>query len=142
MEHTAKHTRGLHLARRHLELAAPHSFRSLTDHAHNHQVMNALPLLLIIAAIGWFWLDSLRAREIATEISKTACRQHHVQFLDQTVALHKLGLRWLTQGLRFRRVYRFDYNESDEGRRTGYLVMLGQQLLEISMGLPDDAQDA
>ncbi len=64
------------------------------------------------------------------------------QFLDKTVALHKLGLRWLTQGLRFRRVYRFDYNESDEGRRTGYLVMLGQQLLEISMGLPDDAQDA
>lgn len=104
--------------------------------------MNGLIVLLIIASIGWFWLDSLRARELATGICKAACQQQQVQFLDQTVALHKLGLRWLTQGVRIRRIYRFDYSEQNQGRQTGYLIMLGQQLDEISMGLPSKTEDA
>jgi len=103
--------------------------------------METIPIILLIAAIGWFWLDSLRAREIALGICQAACEQRHVQFLDQTVALRRLSVRWPPQGLRFRRVYRFDYSEEGVGRRTGSLVMLGLDLVEISLGLPADPRD-
>lgn len=92
--------------------------------------------------VGWFWLDSMRAREIALGICRAACERRGVQFLDQTVALRKLGIRWPNQGLRFRRVYRFDFSEEGVGRRNGYLVLLGTDLVEISLGLPDQSTDA
>jgi len=94
------------------------------------------------AALGGFWLDSARAREIAIGICQTVCEQYQVQFLDQTVALHRLGLRWPRRGLCFRRVYRFDFSEEGVGRRTGYLVMIGQDLQEISLGLPEHPDDS
>lgn len=104
--------------------------------------MNAIPLIALALLIGWFWLDSLRAREIATGICRAACEQRDLQFLDQTVALRHLGLRWTHSGVRFRRVYRFDYSEEGVVRNTGYLVMLGLELEEISLGLPQRAEDA
>ena len=54
---------------------------------------STLNLLLGLFALVWFWRDSLRVREIATRISRSACESHGVQFLDQTVALRRLGLR-------------------------------------------------
>jgi hypothetical protein len=100
--------------------------------------MDAIPIILIALLIGWFWLDSLRAREIATGICRAACEHHQVQLLDQTVALRRLAVRWPPQGLRFRRVYRFDFSEEGLGRRTGHVTMLGQDLIEISLGLPSE----
>jgi hypothetical protein len=99
-------------------------------------------LILLALALGWFWLDSLRAREIATGISKSLCEQRNLQFLDQTVALRRLGVRWPSQGLRFRRVYRFDFSEEGMGRSSGYLVMLGTDLESYSLGLPEQPGDA
>ncbi len=99
-----------------------------------------LAITALLAAI-WFWLDSLRAREIATGIGRAACKRQGVQFLDYTVALQKLGLRWLNEGVRLRRVYRFDYSEEGAGRHTGHIVMLGIQLVDLSMGLPEHPED-
>jgi hypothetical protein len=104
--------------------------------------MYGLTALAAFALVIWFWLDSLRAREIATGIGKAACARYEVQFLDQTVALSRLGLRWGSQGIRLRRVYRFDFSEEGVGRRTGYLVMLGMNLQELSMALPNHSGDA
>jgi hypothetical protein len=104
--------------------------------------MTNLLALLVILLAGWFWLDSLRAREIATEICKEACTQRDLQFLDQTVALRRLGAAWRSEGLRLRRVYRFDFSEEGVGRRTGHLVMRGTALEELSFGLPSVPQDA
>ena len=103
--------------------------------------MSSLPYILFAALIGWFWFDSLRAREIATGICRAACERQQMQFLDQTVALRRLRLRWTGQGLRFRRVFTFDYSEEGTGRRTGYLILLGLDLEEISLGLPSDPRD-
>ena len=103
--------------------------------------MSTLPYIIFALLIGWFWLDSLRTREIAIGICRAACERSRVQFLDQTVALRRLGLRWTPQGVRFRRIFLFDYSEEGTGRRTGYLIMLGQDLEEISLGLPADPSD-
>jgi hypothetical protein len=94
--------------------------------------------LLSIASIGamiWFWLDSARAREIATAICAAGCRQRNVQFLDQTVGLQRLGLRWTPSGVRIRRIFRFDYSEEGFGRRRGHIVMVGTNMEEFTLGL-------
>jgi len=104
--------------------------------------MGNLLAILALVLIGWFWLDSLRAREIATGIGRKACEQRNVQFLDQTVALRRLGIRWLSDGLRWRRVYRFDFSEEGVGRHTGYLILVGLNLEELTLGLPQHNRDA
>jgi hypothetical protein len=104
--------------------------------------MSNLFAIFLLLVLGWFWLDSLRAREIATEVCKAACAQRELQFLDQTVALRRLGLAWRSEGLRMRRVYRFDFSEEGVGRRSGYLVMRGLALEDLSFGLPAQTQDA
>jgi hypothetical protein len=104
--------------------------------------MSNLLAVFLLLLLGWFWLDSMRAREIATEVCKTACKQRELQFLDQTVALRRLGLAWRSEGLRMRRVYRFDFSEEGVGRRSGYLVMRGLLLEDLSFGLPAQTQDA
>jgi len=103
--------------------------------------MDNLLAIVGLALLGWFWLDSLRARELATGIARAACTQRGLQFLDHTVALHHLRVRRTPQGLRWRRVYRFDFSEEGVGRQTGYLVLIGQHLMEINVGLPDQMAD-
>jgi hypothetical protein len=104
--------------------------------------MNSLFAILALLLLGWFWLDSLRAKELATGISGAACRQRGLQHLDQTVALRRIGLRRTPEGLKLRRVYRFDFSEEGVGRRSGYLVLVGIALEELNLGLPEEITDA
>ncbi|MCU7870718.1 MAG: DUF3301 domain-containing protein [Candidatus Thiodiazotropha sp. (ex Lucinoma borealis)] len=98
---------------------------------------STLNLLLILMLLLWFWRDNLRVRESAIRISRSACKSHGVQFLDQTVALHRLGLRWFRSGLKLRRVYEFDYSLEGSGRHTGYVVMIGMQNVSLHIDLPE-----
>jgi hypothetical protein len=104
--------------------------------------MDNLLAILALALLGWFWLDSLRARELAIGICRAACEQRDLQFLDQTVALRRIGVRRTAEGLRWRRVYRFDFSEEGLGRRNGHLTLVGLRLEELSLGLPADPEDA
>lgn len=103
--------------------------------------MTTLVPLLLLGLLIWFWLDSARAREIATGICQTACDQRGLQFLDQTVALQRIGLRWTHQGIRVRRLFQFDYSEEGVGRRDGHLILVGIQLEEFSLGLPSQGDN-
>lgn len=104
--------------------------------------MYSLIFVLALLLLGWFWLDSLRAKELATGICRAACEKQGLQFLDQTVALRHLRVRRTQEGLRLRRAYRFDFSEEGAGRRSGHLVLLGLDLVEISFGLPQQPGDA
>jgi hypothetical protein len=104
--------------------------------------MDSLLAIFIILVTGWYWLDSLRARELALGICRVACAERDIQFLDQTVALRRLRLRWTTDGLRLRRTYRFEFSEEGSGRQGGYLTLVGLALEEISFGLPGQTWDA
>ena len=103
--------------------------------------MDNLFAIFALVLLGWFWLDSLRAREIALGICRAACEQRDLQFLDQAVALRRLRLAWGREGVRLRRVYRFDFSEEGVGRRSGYLVMRGMGLEDLSFGLPEQVED-
>lgn len=99
--------------------------------------MDALIVIAAAGAVVWFWLDSARAREIATGIGRAACEREGVQFLDQTVALGRLGIARTAQGLRFRRLFRFDYSDEGVGRHSGYLVLVGIRLEVVNLGITE-----
>ncbi len=96
-----------------------------------------IPLLLLI----WFWKDALAARERALMVSQRACREQGVQFLDQTVSLHAIRLRWTGQGLALWRCFTFEYSLESVDRQTGDLDMLGWEVIRINLHLPVPVED-
>lgn len=88
-----------------------------------------LIVILCLAAIIWFWIDSLRAREAAIKHCAQACSRLDLQFLDQTVALKRLGLQRNKHGrVQFKREYRFEFSNVGNDRLSGLAVMLGNQI--------------
>ena len=105
-------------------------------------MMSALVALIILGALLLLWLDGARAREIAVGIVNEVCRQRGFQLLDQTVSLARMAVRRTADGLRFRRMFRFDYSIEGVGRRTGYVLLIGIQLEQIDLGLPEETSEA
>ncbi len=94
----------------------------------------SLLLLLLLAALGWFWFDSLRTLEVARNAGKHACNNANVQFLDDTVASIGLALVRDKSGRRvLRRTYRFEFSETGNTRLEGRLVLLGSNIESVTM---------
>ena len=92
------------------------------------------PVLLLLL-VAWIWLTGARAREFATLLARRHCMQRNLQFLDETVALARMGIRWTDAGIRMRRMYRFEFSLEGVGRRTAYVLTIGNQLETIDDGL-------
>jgi len=96
--------------------------------------MVSLSFLLFLAALGWFWFDSLRALEIARNMGKQVCHNENLQFLDDTVASTGLALARDRTGRRvLRRTYRFLFSETGNTRLEGRLVLLGDKVESVMM---------
>jgi hypothetical protein len=93
----------------------------------------ALAIILILAG-GFFWIDSLRARERALAAGRGACDRYGVQLLDETVQFAQLRLGRDDEGrLRLRRTYTFEFSDTGNNRRHGAIVMLGAQLQDMQL---------
>jgi hypothetical protein len=93
-----------------------------------------LLLLLPLAALAAFWLDSLRALETARNAGKQACNRAGVQFLDDTVSVTALALGRNALGqLAIRRTYRFEFSDTGDNRLEGTLVLLGARVESVTM---------
>jgi hypothetical protein len=94
-----------------------------------------LLLLLPLGGVLFWWMDSLKAREIAIQVGKQACRERGLQFLDDTVALARTSLKRNTEGtLTFLRVYRFEFSETGDNRRDGDVTLLGKKVEWVRVG--------
>lgn len=94
----------------------------------------SLILLLMLAALGWFWFDSLRALENARNAGRQVCRNVNVQFLDDTVASTGLALVRDEIGRRvLRRTYRFEFSETGNSRLEGQLILFGSKVESVTM---------
>ncbi len=94
----------------------------------------SLLFLLLLAALGWFWFDSLCALEVARDMGKKICGDTNVQFLDDTVASISLALVRDKSGRRvLRRTYRFEFSETGNSRLEGRLVVLGNKIESVTM---------
>jgi hypothetical protein len=94
----------------------------------------SLLLLLLLAALGWFWFDSLSALEVARAAGKRVCNDADVQFLDDTVASTGVALVRDKSGRRLlRRTYRFEFSETGNSRLEGRLVVLGRRVESVTL---------
>jgi hypothetical protein len=100
--------------------------------------MLELFILLFLVAAGWFWMDSLQARDAALDAARRACEAENVQLLDWTVAVRKLRFGRDEEGrVRMRRTYEFEFSDTGNNRIGGSLTLLGRQLLAIRLPLLD-----
>jgi hypothetical protein len=100
----------------------------------------ALVLLILAAAIAWFWQDSLAARERANAAAMEACSRLSLQFLDGTVAFARLQLVRGSQSVfTLRRTYVFDYTANSIERRQGFVVLTGRRVDTVGYERGDDA---
>jgi len=92
-------------------------------------------LALLVAGVGvWFVVDALRAREAAIRIARQACKEHGLQLLDDTVHGARLRIVRDAQGVaRLRRSFVFEFSEDGFNRRSGRLVMLGDELESLQL---------
>jgi len=92
--------------------------------------------LTLLCALAWLWYDSIHVRDICIRAAKAACAADGLQLLDDTVAIASLKLARDDDGrLLLRRAYNFDYSETGDNRRRGSVVMLGEKVLVVNVGL-------
>ncbi len=98
--------------------------------------MNEILFLLVLLAVIWFWLDSMRARELALQAARRACKQQEMQLLDETVALIKLRLGRDDSGhVVWRRQFRFEFTHEGANRSQGEVGFLGRQITSLYMDM-------
>lgn len=91
--------------------------------------------LAVLAAVGWFWLDSFKARDAGMHAARAACAADQLLLLDDTVALGSLRPQRDAAGrLRLRRVYDFEYSDTGNNRRRGSVTLLGDELVMLYVG--------
>ncbi len=96
--------------------------------------MLELTTLLIFLAGGWFWLDSLRAREAALDGARKACEAEGVQLLDWTVAMKRIRLGRDDEGRRgLQRTYEFEFSDTGNNRIGGSITVIGRQMLALNL---------
>ncbi len=90
--------------------------------------------LFIFLAAGWFWLDSLRARDFALDGARKACEAEGVQLLDWTVAMKRIRLGRDDEGRRgLQRTYEFEFSDTGNNRIEGSITVIGRQLLALNL---------
>lgn len=93
---------------------------------------SVLALIVVAAAVVWFWQDSLAARERANAAAIEACERLSLQFLDGTVAFARIGLvRNPGSGFALRRTYVFDYTSNSIERLQGFVVLVGHRVESV-----------
>jgi hypothetical protein len=95
--------------------------------------LDFLPIL-VLAAVAWLWLDSLKARDAAMNTARAACDSEGLLLLDDTVAICRVALARDDDGhVRVRRVYEFEYSDTGDNRRKGSVVLLGKRVLMFTL---------
>ena len=90
--------------------------------------------VLTIGLSAWYIWDSLRCKEISRRASAQACRNAQVQFLDDTVAVLKLGLARSSRGrLQVSRLFVFEFTADGIRRHQGRVYMSGPIVERVDM---------
>jgi Protein of unknown function (DUF3301) len=94
--------------------------------------MSSLALLVLIGLLVWFWQESLKSRDIASQVARASCSRQELQLLDGTVSLQTLRFFYRNRddyGLK--RTYAFDYSGDGISRQTGCVVLYNNRVASI-----------
>lgn len=93
-----------------------------------------LAIIIFLIASLLYWLDSINAKEIATQQAKSACKKQHIEFLDDTVVIKKVRLRHNNHGqIALYREYEFEFSSTGEFRYKGNIRLLGKYIIDVEM---------
>lgn len=97
-------------------------------------IMEVLSILLL-AAVAWLWVDSLKAREVAVRAARELCAAEGLQFLDDTVSISGLMPARDDEGqFTLHRAYQFEYSNTGDNRLRGSVVMHGHRVALLNVG--------
>lgn len=86
-------------------------------------------LIIILLALGWFWIDSLDKRERAISLGRELAARFNLQLLDESVACSRIWFGRNRKGhVQLLRTYEFDVSASGDDRLHCHLTVLGNQL--------------
>lgn len=86
-------------------------------------------LIVILAAITWFWMDSLSKRERAILLGRELATKLNLQLLDESVACSKIWFGRNRHGhVQLLRTYAFEVSPNGSERLPCHLILLGNQL--------------
>lgn len=92
-----------------------------------------LGLMAALAAL-WLWFDSVAAREVAVRASRRACEADGFLFLDDTVAIRSIRPARDEDGrVRLSRVYGFEYSDTGNNRRAGWVALRGRRVVALHL---------
>lgn len=92
--------------------------------------------LFALGLLGWLWFDSTHVRSAGIQAVKTACKAEGIQLLDDTVSFASIKFDRDDDGrMVLRRTYSFDFSDTGDNRCRGSLVMRGDTVLIINIGL-------
>src|SRR4249920_2665559 len=92
--------------------------------------------ILLLAALAWLWLDSLKAREVAVRAAREICTSEGLMLLDYTVAIASLKLARDDNGrVQLQRAYDFEYSDTGDNRLKGNIVLRGHRVVLLNIGL-------
>jgi hypothetical protein len=118
------------VAQRHAACWA-HAFAKAEAKAKANVELTALVLLI---AVGAYWLDSIRVREAAVRAAQAACVRQGLQLLDETVSCVRLRVARNDEGQpRLRRFYAFEFTDTGDNRRSGSVVLVGLQIESLEL---------
>jgi hypothetical protein len=96
--------------------------------------MTEIFFLILFAALGWLWWDSMQAREAAVAAARAACDAEGLLFLDDTVGIAAIKPARNADGrLRLQRAYDFEFSDTGDNRIKGSVVMLGRRVLLLNL---------
>lgn len=91
--------------------------------------------IFALVLLGWYWADSVRARDAGKAAGRAACARQDYQFLDDTVALHRLRpIRDDNGRLILERIYAFEYSDNGNNRRRGNVTLQGHEVVNVYVG--------
>ncbi len=91
-------------------------------------------LICILLLIGFYWSNSMKAREIAFRAASLYCQKMDVVLLDEYVALNGQWLKRNEQGkLKAWRSFQFEFSSTGDERYHGKVVMLGRQIISVQL---------
>ena len=92
--------------------------------------------IVVVGAVAWLWLDSLRAREAAVFAAREACAAEGLMLLDDTVSISMVKPARDEDGhVRLKRAYEFEFSDTGDNRRKGSVVLLGRRVVLFNVGL-------
>ncbi|TXS92741.1 DUF3301 domain-containing protein [Parahaliea maris] len=95
-------------------------------------------ILFLFGALGLYFLDATRVRELAVKAVERAGERDDFQLLDQSVHINRLSLSRDQQGRwKIWRQYRFDYSFDGVVREQGFVIMLGKHLQAVVVSEPN-----